>query len=70
VWFEPVSPPRLSQWGLADNVFFSPWRLAISAIATLSQRIARPSGRVQVSAVSEEWLREQGTESAKHAGDP
>jgi hypothetical protein len=70
VWFEPVSPPRLSSSGLADSVFFSPWRLAIFAISTLSQRIPRPSRRVHVSAVSEEWLREQGTESAKHAGDP
>jgi hypothetical protein len=69
MWFEPVGTSRLSTWNLAENVFLQPWRRTLFAISSLRQRIARPSGRVQVSPVSAAWLREQGTEAPKRGGD-
>jgi hypothetical protein len=69
MWFEPVGPTRISTWGFADNVLLQPWRRTLSAISTLRRRLARPSGRVQVSPVSAAWLREQGSEAPKRVGD-
>jgi hypothetical protein len=69
MWFEPVGPTRLSPWGVADNAFLQPWRRTLVAISTLRRHFAWSSGRVQVSPVSAAWLREQGTEAPKRAGD-
>ena len=67
MWFEPGGPSRAASpaWSLGDLRFVQPWRVSLKALAGLWRR-APGRSRVQMTALSEEWLRQHETEAAKH----